>query len=101
LVDNLKKKYNIDPTANRRLKNLYTKTHYYEEELTATLRSLGFEEGGTRLRLERGRPPQYGNYSIRVKIQSKYSKEGKPTEVDIVTAPTEKVEELYDIICNA
>mmetsp|Transcript_15446 Transcript_15446/g.13186 ORF Transcript_15446/g.13186 Transcript_15446/m.13186 type:complete len:99 (+) Transcript_15446:1649-1945(+) len=57
LLENLKLKLEIEADANRRLRNLTTKTLYYEPEMALTLREMGFEEGSTRIKVERGLIP--------------------------------------------
>ena len=94
LVDNIKKKLDIDPTSQRRLRRLLGNTVFYEEELGLTLRQLAFEEGGIRLRLEYGKFPEFGNLTIKVKNQSKLKKEDDKTEEDIVCFPNELISEL-------
>lgn len=94
LVDNIKKKLDIDPTSQRRLRRLLGNTPFYEEELGLTLRQLAFEEGGIRLRLEYGKPPQFGNLTVRVKNQSKLKKEDSKADDDIICFPNELISEL-------
>ena len=94
LVDNIKKKLDIDPTSQRRLRKLLGNTVFYEEELGLTLRQLAFEEGGIRLRLEYGKFPQFGNLTVKVKNQSKLKKEDSKADDDIVCFPNELISEL-------
>ena len=94
LIENIKKKLDIDLTSQRRLRKLLGNMPFYEEELGMTLRQLAFEEGGIRLRLEYGKPPQFGNLTVKVKNQSKLKKEDSNTADDIVCFPNELISEL-------
>lgn len=94
LIENIKKKVNITSDSERRLRRLNGNVLFYEEELPLKLRNLSFEEGGIRLRIERGKTPQFGNLSIRVRNQSKFKKETDPEMFDAIGFPTESILDL-------
>ena len=62
---------------------------FYQEEYQMTLQELNFEEGGIRIRVERGTIPSFGNINIRVKSQSKFQDALKPQELDLVMSLNE------------
>jgi len=84
---------NIPAGSDRRLRRTANNNLFYEEDLSASLRQLGFE-AGMKLKLERGKICELGSLSIRVKNQSKYKKEKDQEVVNIVGVPTETLEEL-------
>jgi len=94
LIENTKKKLGIQAESERRLRKLNDKNLFYEEDLPLKLRNLNFEEGGIRLRLERGKIPQLGNLSIRIRNQSTFKKETDPEDYDMVALPSETLSEL-------
>lgn len=70
---------------------------FYEEELTKTLKELEFEEGGIRLRLERGPLPKFGNFALKILIQSTELAdlpENKNISKNIVSTPMTTIQEL-------
>ena len=94
LIDNIKKKLNIDTSLLRRLRRLNGNTLFYEEELSLALKQLNFEDGGIRLSLERGKIPKYGNLTVNVKNQSNYKKEEKSKDTEFICFPNETVGDL-------
>jgi len=99
LLENLNKKLNIPAGSDRRLRRSANNTLFYEEELSASLRQLGFE-AGMKLKLERGKICQLGSLSIKVKNQSRHKKEKDPAVLNIVGVPTETLEELKKRVCK-
>lgn len=68
LLDYVKEKFGVEATSARRLRNLENNVLYFEDEYGRDLSVLsGFEEGGTRIRLERGDIPVSGNIPIKFK----------------------------------
>jgi len=94
LIANIKKKLNIPEDSERRLRKLNGNVLFYEEDLPLLLRNLEFAEGGKRLRLERGKTPQFGNLAIRIRNQSKLKKEKDTENLDIIGFPTETLQEM-------
>jgi len=99
LIENIKKKLGIQAESERRLRKLNDKAVFYEEDLPLKLRNLNFEEGGIRLRLERGKTPQLGNLSIRIRNQSKLKKDTDPENLDLIALPSETLAELKKKAC--
>ena len=62
--------------------------------MSKTLRELDFDEGGIRLRLERGPFPKFGNLAIKILIQSKFLPENKPVTKNTVSTPITTIQEL-------
>jgi len=100
LLDYLKMKLDIDPQSQRRLRKLVDKSLFYEEQLPLTLSDLAFQDGGIRLRLEYGKIPNSGNIIVRVKNESKYKKEDKPSEEDFICAPQDILADLKKKVCE-
>lgn len=63
----IKDKLSIEEDQVRRLRNLEFNQLYYKDEYTKPLTELKFEEGGTRLKIERGEIPVSGNIPIKIK----------------------------------
>jgi len=67
---------------------------FYEEDLPKTLRDLEFEEGGIRLRMERGPWPKFGNFALKILIQSNYLPDKKSITKNLVATPITLLQEL-------
>lgn len=67
---------------------------FYEEDLLKNLRDLEFEEGGIRLRIERGPWPTFGNFPLKVIIQSKYLSKEKESVKNIVSSPLQTIQDM-------
>jgi len=100
LIQNIKKKLNIPEDSERRLRKLNGNALFYEEDLPLKLKDLEFAEGGKRLRLERGKTPQFGNLSIRIRNQSKLKKEKDVENLDIIGFPSETLQDLKKRACE-
>lgn len=71
LLSEVKSRFGIEVQSLRRFRNLEANRLYFKDEYALLLSSLGFEESGTRLRLERGEIPVSGNIPIKVKLGDK------------------------------
>jgi len=100
LIANIKKKLNLPEDSERRLRKLNGNVLFYEEDLPLKLRDLEFIEGGKRLRLERGKTPQFGNLSIRIRNQSKLKKEKDVENLDMIGFPSESLQDLKKRACE-
>ena len=70
---------------------------FYEEDLPKSLRDLEFEEGGIRLRMERGPWPKFGNLALKILIQSKHLAQKDNLSKNLVATPITTIEDLYEI----
>lgn len=70
---------------------------FFEEELPKTLRELDFEEGGIRLRLQKGVFPKIGNISLSIILQSYLLQDSakKNTKVNITCSLNITLNDLY------
>lgn len=94
LVQNIKKKLDLDLNAEKRLRRMPENTVFFEEELVLKLRQLAFQDKSVRLKLENGKFPQFGKMTLRVKNQSKFKKEESKAEENIICTPNELISEL-------
>lgn len=67
---------------------------YFKDEYARSLQSLGYEEGGTRLLLERGEIPVSGNIPIKIKNSSKNKESGVPETVEVLIQDDKTLNEL-------
>jgi len=52
------------------------------------------------LRIERGKVPEYGNLTIKVRNESKWKKEEEKKVHDFVGFPNEKIEDFKKKVCK-
>ena len=67
---------------------------FYEEDLPKSLRDLEFEEGGIRLRVERGPWPKFGNVALKILIQSKQLTQKENLTKNLVATPITTIQDL-------
>lgn len=81
LLQNVKLRFGIEKESKWRLRRLAENEEFYQEEQKLSLNQLGFGEGGTRIRIEKGEAPSQGNFNVRVKVRSKDEFDGKIVQV--------------------
>lgn len=95
LVENIKKKLDIELSAQKRLRRMPENIVFFQEELELNLRQLAFEGVTVKLKLEDGEFQQYGKTTVRIINDTTLKKvEGCPEEADIFCTPNELISEL-------
>ncbi|EAR90666.1 ubiquitin carboxy-terminal hydrolase (macronuclear) [Tetrahymena thermophila SB210] len=96
----IKEKFSIEQTSLRRLRNLENKQIYFKDEYSKSLEELGFQEGGTRLLLERGEIPVSGNIPIKIKNSSKHKVAETQNMIEVLIQDDQSLHQLKCQACT-
>lgn len=101
LLTVLKDKFGIPLSQARRLRNLQDNRLLTREDMNKTLFDLGYEEGGQRIRLERGKIPLKGGHNIKVKFDLWHDNGEKTTLTeDFIVYLNQTLDYYIPVICS-